>query len=150
MDLEQALRDLTEALSAAEGSPTREARFRPARQVLVDHSLAALRVERPGPNSTAAVARLAADSTNPSARRDCAVLMLHALATRGLVPAAAYGDVCTLVEFGLRAALLRCGYPFGGTIAERMAVLERLHRTIGELMQPWEPTFPNWQGLYAG
>jgi hypothetical protein len=29
-------------------------------------------------------------------------------------------------------------------------VLQRLHATIGELMHPLEPTFPNWQGLYAG
>ncbi len=150
MDLGRALRDLTEALSAAEGASSREARFRSARKVLVDHSLAALGAECPSANSIAAVARLAAESTNPSGRRDCALLMLHALAVRGLVPAAAYGDVCTLVESGLRAALLRGGYPFGGTIAERMSVLERLHRTIGDLMQPWEPTFPNWQGLYAG
>jgi hypothetical protein len=31
-----------------------------------------------------------------------------------------------------------------------MRVLERLHTSIGELIQPLEPTFPNWQGLYAG
>jgi hypothetical protein len=30
-------------------------------------------------------------------------------------------------------------------------VLERLHATIGELMEPLEPTFPSWiQGLHAG
>ena len=45
---------------------------------------------------------------------------------------------------------VRCGYPFGGSIDEMMRVLERLHASIGELMQPLEPTFPNWQGLYAG
>ncbi len=84
------------------------------------------------------------------ARRVCAVFLVHALAVRGLVPASSGGDVCALVEGALRDVLLRCGYPFGGSIDEKMRVLERLHTSIGELMQPLEPTFPNWQGLYAG
>jgi hypothetical protein len=75
---------------------------------------------------------------------------VHALAVRGLVPASSGGDVCALVEGALRDVLLRCDYPFGGSIDEKMRVLERLHTSIGELMQPLEPTFPNWQGLYAG
>ncbi len=80
----------------------------------------------------------------------CAVLFVHALAVRGLIPNASAGDVCRLMESALRNPLLRCGYPFGGSTEEKMQVLERLHRTIGELMQPLQPTFPNWQGLYAG
>lgn len=150
MDLVQAVRDLTEALSAGEGVPGHEASLRPVRQVLADHCLSALGVERSGGVSIAAIVRQAAETADQSARQNCAVLIVHALAVRRLVPAAAFGDVCTLVERALRIALLRCGYPFGGTVAERMAVLECLHRSIGELMQPWEPTFPNWQGLYAG
>jgi hypothetical protein len=66
------------------------------------------------------------------------------------VPPGSAANVCALVEGALHDVLLRCGYPFGGSIERKMQVLERLHATISELMQPLEPTFPNWQGLYAG
>jgi len=69
---------------------------------------------------------------------------------RGVVPPASVTDACALVEGALRDVLLRCNYPFGEAPEARLAVLERLHRSLGELMQPLEPTFPNWQGLYAG
>jgi hypothetical protein len=75
---------------------------------------------------------------------------VHALAIRGLVPAASAAHVCALVERALRGALLRYGYVFGGALEDRMRALERLHARIDELMQPLEPTFPNWPGLYAG
>jgi hypothetical protein len=66
-------------------------------------------------------------------------------------PARSAGVVCALAEGALRDVLLRCGYPFGGSIEEKLRVLERLRATIGELMQPLEPTFPNWiRGLHAG
>jgi len=78
------------------------------------------------------------------------LLAIHALGVPGLIPPAASADVCALAESGLNSVLLRCSYPFTASVAEKTAVLERLHRTIGELMQPLEPTFPNWQGLYAG
>jgi hypothetical protein len=69
----------------------------------------------------------------------------------GLVPAACAGDVYSLLESALRDVLLRCSYPFGGSIDEKARVLERLHTTIGELMEPLEPTFPGWiRGLHAG
>ena len=64
-----------------------------------------------------------------------------------------FGEASIVLLAGLdrdRTRLLRCGYPFGGSIDEKRRVLGRLHATIGELMQPLEPTFPNWQGLYAG
>ena len=79
------------------------------------------------------------------------MLVVHALAVPGLVPAVAANDVCTLVERALRDVLLRCGYPFGGSVEEKLRVLERLHVRIDDLMQPLEPTFPSWiQGLHAG
>jgi len=143
MNIEEALRDLNAALAAG-------GKVQVARDVVVRRCLATLAVERPGATSIAEVLRLAAETSDTSARRACAIFLLHTLPVRGLVPVSSAGDVCALMEVALRDALLRCSYPFGGTIAERMAVLERLHRTIGELMQPWEPTFPNWQGLYAG
>jgi hypothetical protein len=149
LNLEQALSDLSSALAEREGSRNRDARMRAARLVVVRWCLATLRIEQPEP-SIATTIRFALDATDPAARRDCAVLFVHALAVRGLIPNASVGDVSRLVESALRNPLLRCGYPFSGSTEEKLCILERLHRTIGELMQPLQPTFPNWQGLYAG
>ena len=150
MNLDKALRDLAMALEAADGARGRDARLRAARQVIVRQCAAALGIKPICQPSIASVIRLAIEAPVRPARRACAVLLVHALAVPGLVPAASAGDVCLLAERALRDVLLRCGYPFGGSIEERMRVLQRLHATIGELMQPLEPTFPNWQGLYAG
>jgi hypothetical protein len=152
MNLEAALRDLAAAVAAgAEGARGRDARMRAARQVVLDRCVSALGVELPAQPSIAAMLRLAVEARDRPARRDCAVLVVHALAVPGLVPAACAGDVRKLVEVALRDVLLRCAYPFGGSIDEKARVLERLHATIGELMQPLEPTFPGWiQGLHAG
>jgi hypothetical protein len=150
MSIEEALRDLSEALAGGNGAPSRDTRLQVAREVVARHCLAALAIERPGAVSIAEVLRLAVETSDKSARRAGAVLLVHALPVRGLVPMPSAGNLCALMEVALRDVLLRDGYPFGGTVAERIAVLERLHRNIGELMQPWEPTFPNWQGLYAG
>jgi hypothetical protein len=151
MDIAEALRDLGAALAAAEGARGRDARLRAARQVVADRCVTALGLELPGQPSIAAVIKLAADAPDRPARRDCAVLVVHALAVPGLVPAACAGDVYSLLESALRDALLRCSYRFGGSIDEKARVLERLHTTIGELMEPLEPTFPGWiRGLHAG
>jgi hypothetical protein len=76
---------------------------------------------------------------------------VHALAVPALVPPAAAEAVCRLAENGLRGALLRTGYPFGGSLENRMRILERLHSRIDDLLQPLEPTFPaSIQGLHAG
>lgn len=149
-DLEAALRDLATALAAPDRERSRDARMRAGRLVLVRHCVALLGIEPPGQLSVAAIIKLAAESPARPARRSCAVLMVHALAMPGLVPPGSAANVCALVEGALHDVLLRCGYPFGGSIEQKMHVLERLHATIGELMQPLEPTFPNWQGLYAG
>jgi hypothetical protein len=140
MNLDEALRDLAEALAA--GDRTR------ARSLLVARCVAVLGLGARQP-SVAEVIRLGAGAP-PPARRACAVLVVHALAVPGVVPPASGADVCTLMESALRSVLLRGGYPFGGPLEERMRVLRRLHTNIRELMQPLEPTFPNWQGLYAG
>ena len=146
MGLEQALRDLAEA----EGRHQREPRLRAAQRALLDRCLAILQLEPQAASSVGSMLRLAADAPNRAAQRECAVLIVRALAMRGLVPRAASADVCKLMEAALPNALLRCGYPFAGSTAEKLALLERLHINISELMQPLEPTFPNWQGLYAG
>jgi hypothetical protein len=150
MKAEEALRDLADALAAIDQSGSRDARLRAARQQVVARCVAVLGVERAGQPSIAAVIHDALAKRDRVARRISAVLVVQALAVPGLVPAASAGDVCALAEDVLRDVLLRCAYPFGAATPEKMAVLQGLHRNIGELLQPLEPTFPNWQGLYAG
>lgn len=149
-NLEQTLTRLASVLSANEEPGGRSHRLRRARQVVVDHCLVVLGEAARRSASVAAVLRLAAAAPDPAAKRDCALLVIHALGVPGLIPPAANADVCALAEAGLNSVLLRCSYPFAGSVAEKTDILQRLHRTIGELMQPLEPTFPNWQGLYAG
>jgi len=147
-NLEQALSDLAKARASGE---TARARLRAARQVVIDHCRAALAIESPAPLSLAEVLRLALNAPANPARRTCAVLLVHAMAVPGLVPPASSGDACALTESALRDVLQRAAYPFDGTIEARIQVLERLHATLDDLMQPLEPTFPNWiQGLHAG
>lgn len=149
MDVEAALRQLASALPEANATKGRDAALRAARQVLAEQCCFAFGTEARGA-SINSMLRVAAGSRNSAAKQDCALLVVHALGIPGLIPATASADVCVLIEAALRTVLLRCGYPFSGTAPEKLAVLQRLHRTIGELMQPYEPTFPNWQGLYAG
>ena len=151
MQLEVALRDVAAALNTEGRGRRGDARLRAARRVVVDHCAGALAISTPAHPSIAAIARLAAEAPNQPARRACALLLVHALATPGLVPAASAGDVCLLIERGLRSALLRVSYSFGAPLDERFQVLSRLHASIDQLMQPMEPTFPSWiQGLHAG
>jgi hypothetical protein len=149
MDVEAALKQLAAALPHASATRNRDAALRTARLLLGEQCRLALGAETSDVSITSMI-RLAAGSENSAAKRDCALLIVHALGLPGLIPAAASADVCVLTECALRTALLRCAYPFSGTVSEKMAVLQPLHRKIGELMQPYEPTFPNWQGLYAG
>jgi hypothetical protein len=147
MDLEQALHDLADALAIVNGGRDR---LQAARRVTVNACLAALRTEPRPPPSLSQVIRLAASSPDRAARTECAVFLLHALAVPNLVQVTAYADLCALAESALRTPLLRGHYPFGASVEDRIQVLGRLHNSIGELMQPMEPTFPNWPGLYAG
>jgi hypothetical protein len=147
MNLARAVRDLADALAA--GVSTRD-RLQAARRGIVRECLMALDVETASQPSLPAAIRLALASSDRAARRDCAVLLLHALAVPNLIPAAAHGDLCALAESALRTALLRSDYPFGRALDNRIRVLARLHTSISELLKPLEPTFPNWPGLYAG
>ena len=151
MDLNAALRDLAGALETPEAGRGRGrgTRQRTAQLVIAKHCLSELGAAAAEP-SMAAVFRLLRTTDNRPANRQCMVLLLHALAVRGLIPPALAADLCALAEASLRDVLLRCDYPFGGSTEQKMQVLERLHRTIDELLQPLQPTFPNWQGLYAG
>jgi hypothetical protein len=146
MNLERALRTLADALAVGGAGD----RLRTARRVAVRECLAAVRTEPvPQPSLRDAI-RLARSSPDRAARAECAVFLLHALAVPNLVPVAAHPDLCALIEGALRTPLLRSRYPFGGSVADRISVLSHLHSRIGELMEPMEPTFPSWPGLYAG
>jgi hypothetical protein len=147
MNLERALHDLENALAVAGRARDR---LRDARRVIVRACLATLRSAPASEPGLQHAIRLALSSPDRAARRECAVFLLHALAVANLVPLAAYADLCTLAEDALRTPLLRSGYPFGAPVDDRVRVLAHLHTRIGELMEPLEPTFPNWQGLYAG
>jgi hypothetical protein len=150
MNLDAALRDLAEALAERPRQRSGSTRFRAARTIVAARCIEALGLESAIQPSVPTVIRQAAEARARPAQRACAVLLLHALAVPGLIPADCSVDICSLMEAALRSALVRCGYPFSGSVEERMRVLRRLHASIGELLQPLEPTFPNWQGLYAG
>ena len=147
MDLSRELEDLSNALAA--GKSTRD-RLRKGRLSVTKACLTAVGMELAPKHTLPSVVRMAAASSNRAVRRECAVLLLHALAVPNLVPVEAHRDVCALVEDSLRSALLRCLYPFDGSTEAKLGVLERLHTRIAELMEPLQPTFPDWQGLYAG
>jgi hypothetical protein len=150
MNLQAALRELSESLTGADQAATPEVRLRSARRILISRGIEALTSVLP-PNPTLdTVIRAAAMAPQTPARRTFAVLIVHALAVRGLVPAGSASDVCALVESALLHVLLRSAYPFGGTAYEKRQVLDRLHTKLEELLEPLQPTFPNWQGLYAG
>ena len=127
MNLEQALLDLSGALAERAGSRNRDAHLRAARQVVVRWCLATLRIEQPE-TSVAATIKLALDASDPAARRACAVLFVHALAVRGLIPNASAGDVGRLMESALRTRLLHCGYRVGGATEGKGEVLETSKR----------------------
>jgi hypothetical protein len=150
MNLPAALRDLSNTMTGADQVSTPEARLRLARRILISRGLEALKIELSPYPTLETVIRAAAIAPQTPARRTFAVLIIHALAVRGLVPTGGACDVCTFVESALLHALLRSEYPFGGTAYEKRQVLDRLHTTIDELLEPLQPTFPNWQRLYAG
>lgn len=146
-----ALSELAAALAAVDTTSGRTRRLGAARQVVARHCLVRLAITPAGQPALDAAIKLAVAAPAQSVRRDCAVLLVHALAVPGLVPTGSLGDVCALVEGALRRALLRGAYPFGGSIQIKLQSLAQLHARLDELMEPLEPTFPSHiQGLYAG
>jgi hypothetical protein len=149
MDMDGLRRELADAVVAGRQARLRAARMRPAREVVARRCFAALGLGPSGPQIEAAI-RLALKATDQAPRRTCAMVLVHALAVPGLVPSGPTGDACLLIEDTLRPALLRCRYPFSGTMEQKLGVLAGLHSRIDELSEPMEPTFPTWPGLYAG
>jgi hypothetical protein len=150
MNLQADLRDLSDTITGADRAATREARLRLARRILISRGLETVNIEPPTNPTLDAVIRAAALAPQTSSRQTFAVLVVHSLAVSGLVPTGTASDVRILIESALPHVLLRSGYPFGGTAYEKRQALDRLHTKIDELLEPLQPTFPNWQGLYAG
>jgi hypothetical protein len=143
VDLEAARTALASALGSHQPGATRAARFGAARAILLEHGVAALGVTRLSFDELV----LAAASLPPSeARRDFAVLLVHALAVEGLLPAR--GEAERVIHAFLEGALLnplrRAGYPFDGTPYDKRRALAVLHAAIDEHLRPPEPSIPRW------
>src|SRR4051812_17755180 len=116
MDLQDARRDLAQALSGRAGRTVKR-RIRAARQSLVLRGEEALGYDRPSGNTIHDIIQLAASAPSSLARRTFAVLLIDALAVDGLVESKAprsqlHHDICAFMETALPDVLRRCGYPF--------------------------------------
>ena len=143
MDIEAARTEITRALGAVTSDGTA---FRAARTVLINSGIEALSVT-PSPGvSLDDIIRTAMDAAPTADRRDFAVLLVHALGVKGLLPV--HGETEPNIQLFLERALLnplrRAGYPFGGTRYEKRQALAGLHAMINEHLRPSEPTFPRW------
>lgn len=116
-----------------------------ARTVLIDFG-----TESVGPGSGARsladLIRIAANAPPSRARRDFAVLLVHALGVDGLLSnrGEAADALRSFIERALLNALRRAGYPFDGTAYDKRHALAGLHATIEEHLRPLEPSIPRW------
>jgi hypothetical protein len=153
MDLEQALRDLDQALADAQRG--HEQRLQAARQVLIDAGSEILGMGASRPLSLAGIVGLMQDVPRGPDRRSFALLLVHALGVAGLVRprsgrASFDRDLCAYLENALPSALQRSGYPFDEPTYDRIRFLEGLHAAIDLHVKPLDPTFPPWlSGLGA-
>ncbi len=143
MDIEAARNELIRAAAADALAGTR---FPGAHQVLVDSGIAALGLTPRPDLAIDAIVRIAIDAPRTEARRDFAVLLVHALGIPGLLPSR--GPAATPIQSFLERALLnplrRAGYPFDGSPYDKRQALARLHETIDEHLRPPELTMPRW------
>jgi hypothetical protein len=143
MDLDMARAELELALRSPGADD--DSRQRAARTVLIAHG-SGFCPDASGLRTLEEVIQAAAASPRSKARTDFAVLLVHAFANAGVLPArgAAEAAIRSFLESTLRNALRRAGYPFDATPYDRRQALARLHMTIGEHLRPLEPTFPGW------
>ena len=150
MDLDGLRREFADAVAAGAHAPGQAARMRPAREAAARRCLDALGLP-PSDQPIDAAIRQASQATDPAARRGCAVVSAARAGGaragavrfhRRRVPAdGAHAAICAVAE---RVSIRRHA-------GQKLDVLERLHARIDALMEPLEPTFPNWiQGLHAG
>ena len=150
MGLDQARRELLQAIASAGSEAGADGRYRAARLVLVLRGAEALGVAAQQGMTLPDIVRNAATAPPSPDRRSFAILLVHALGVPGLVrPNASRRstldrDICGFAETAIASVLVRSGYPFSGAIYDRVSFLERLHATIDEHLHPFEPTFPPW------
>jgi hypothetical protein len=146
MDIEAARTEIARALGDVTPDGPAGPAFRAAQMALINHGIAALSVTPSSGLFLDDIIRTAVDAAPTADRRDFAVLLVHALGVKGLLPA--HGETERNTHLFLERALLnplrRAGYPFGGTGYEKRQALAGLHVTIGEHLRPPEPTFPGW------
>jgi hypothetical protein len=147
MNLDEARHELDHALAATDATPPQ--RFRAAQRILIAHGAAAVNVQPHAAPSLTGIIKAHLDQPNVPARRDFALLLIHALrepaAVRAKANAAQFDrDLCVFLESALLNPLRRAGYPFSASTYDKLRCLERLHGSIEEHMRPLEPTFPPW------
>jgi hypothetical protein len=144
MDLEAARHQLDRATQAASPDNRGDHRVRAARQVLVEHGVECLDLQRR--HSLEDILSIAAAAPITEKLRDFAVLLVHALGTVGLLPSRGQAEEWTraFLERVLLNALRRAAYPFDGTPYDKRQALRSLHATIDEHRRPLEPSIPHW------
>lgn len=140
MDVEAARVEMVRTFNAA----TPDAR--PALAVLIDRGTQALAIAPSNPLSLDDIVRIAMDAAPGEDRRDFAVLLVHALGLKGLLPTRGETErhIHSFLEHALLNPLRRAGYPFTGTSYEKRRALAGLHLTIDEHLRPLEPSIPRW------
>jgi hypothetical protein len=144
MDVEAARTEMVRALNASAPGG------RAALAVLIDRGIEALAITPSNPLSLDDIVRIALDAAPGEGRRDFAVLLVHALGVKGLLPNRGETErhIHSFLERALLNPLRRGAYPFDGTAYEKRQALSGLHARIDEHLRPLEPTFPRWlQGV---
>jgi hypothetical protein len=153
MDLEAARVELTRtARDATQGGEAKH-RILSVQAVITRYGTEQLRLPQSPGLSFSDILRVAMEMPPGDARRDFALLLVHAVGT--VESALARGETERLLQSFLERALLnplrRAGYPFNGTAYDKRQALMALHTTIDEHLRPLEPTIPRWiHGLGAG
>src|ERR1700722_9160698 len=101
MDLQAALRDLSETMTGADRASTPEARLRLARRILVSRGLEEVKFERSSNPTLDTVIISPASAPQTPSRQTFSVLMVHALSVSVLVPTGTASDVRILIESAL-------------------------------------------------
>jgi len=146
VSLEQARQEFASMLSACAAAPEG---FRVLRAWLAVRGAEALRIDPAASPGLPELIRRAAAAPASPARRIFAVLVLDAQSVPGLLTAGSprarlERDICALLETALPHALARAGYPFGGDLDARRRHIAALADSIGDYLQPLEPSIPTW------
>jgi hypothetical protein len=144
MDVEAARAEMVRAFN----SPAHGARA--ALTVLINHGIEVLAIMPSDPVSLDEIVRIATDAPPGDGRRGFAVLLVHALGIKGMLPTRGETErhIHSFLERALLNPLRRAGYPFNASSYEKRQSLAALHATIDEHLRPLEPSLPRWlQGV---